>query len=106
MTKVFVTMSTGYCGEESTDVIEVDYTPEQLSSDSAIINEVWAIAQEMAMQNAESYGREICCNDGECEDITCEFEHSDYSNIEGVWEIYSPEHHNMLLSGNHYLLAV
>lgn len=83
--KIFFHLHTGYCGEDAYEVVEFedDATDEQISD----------CGYDMAMAHAASYGRELC--DADCEDEDCEMEHPGNTNIEGSWEIYNPEKHNI-----------
>lgn len=83
--RIFFEYSTGYCGEEGCEALEVEEgtTQEQLDD----------YAYELAVGNAESYGRYRC----DCDDEDCEDEHSDC--IEGSWSIFDAEKHDQLKPG-------
>lgn len=96
MTKIFVKMKTGYCCEQNTDVIDVDYSEEELlDRDSPASLEVYAMCHEMAIENADSFGR------GEVDEDS-EFEEDPYENVYASWEIYDPEVHNDQLTPGTY----
>lgn len=83
MTKIFVTMETGYCGSEGYQVIDVEYTEEELADRmSSAALEVDKLSWEMAKENYSMYGFDE--DDSEEEGYNCE----------GSWEIYNPEEHN------------
>ena len=83
MTKVFIGMETGYCGSEGYEVIDVDYTEEELADRMSLAAQaVDQIAWEMAVENYNMYGFDE--DDSEEEGYNCE----------GFWEIYNPEEHN------------
>lgn len=83
MTKIFVKMETGYCGSEGHEVIDVDYTEEELADRMSLAAQaVDQIAWEMAVENYNMYGFDE--DDSEEEGYNCE----------GSWEIYNPEEHN------------
>lgn len=87
MTKIFVKMETGWCGEGATEVIDVDWTEEQLAKeDSSESIELHALTFQMAIENADRYGHEV--------DEDSEFEEDPYENVYATWEIYNPEEHD------------
>lgn len=93
MTEVYIKMSTGYCGMDGHEVIEVDYTVEELSDlNSAAAIELDEMAYEMAQQNASMYGLEV---DDEEEGV-------EIDNIQGNWEIFDFEKHGGYLSTEEY----
>lgn len=86
-------METGFCGEQNTDVIDVDYSEEELlNRDSPAAIEVYAMCQELAIENADSFGHGGL-DDDECVDEDG-FEIDSYENVYATWEIYDPEIHN------------
>ena len=100
MRKLIVFSSTGSCGSDGVDALLVPdgWTEEYIDS------EVW----QMALSNAESYGiyyapdYEQSVNDGDMtqeEFDEMEDQGSLSSGIEGYYEEYNPEKHDMLRSG-------
>lgn len=87
MFKYFVTMETGYCGSTERDIYE---SPIELTDE-----EQCDIAWAMAVDNASSYGYELC--DDYCEYDDCEMEHPDNTGIDGYMVPYVPEEHDMYL---------
>ena len=87
MRKIFITLHTGYCGSTAHEVMEVEDT----TTEKELNQMVW----EMAVDNAASYGYDLCSD--ECEDAECEMEHPGSTNIEGFWVDYVPEKHDMKL---------
>jgi hypothetical protein len=84
--KYFVTMHTGYVGSTAHDVVDLEgFEEEQRDS----------IFWEMAVDNAASFGYELC--DDDCEDPDCDMEHPGSTNIEGFGVPYVPEEHDMYL---------
>ena len=56
MTKIFIKMETGYCGSEGYEVIDVDYTEEELAdSNSQASRNLDEISWEMAVENYVMY---------------------------------------------------
>lgn len=93
MTEVYVKMSTGYCGMDGHEVVEVDYTVEELSDlNSTASRELDEMAYEMAQENASMYGLEA---DDEEEGV-------EMDNIQGYWEIFDFEKHGGYLSTEEY----
>ena len=93
MTKIFVKCYTGYCGSDGHEVIEVDYTVEELSDwESPASIELNEIVHEMARENAQMYGIEDDDEEGIVE--------TDY--IQGNWEIFDFEKHGGYLSTEEY----
>jgi hypothetical protein len=92
MTEIFVKMSTGYCGSEGHEVIEVEYSKEELSDFSSLASRaVDEMAYEMAQENAQMYGIE----DNEDEGMETD-------NIQGNWEIFDFDKHGGYLSVEEY----
>ncbi len=86
MRKIVLFLHTGYCGMDAWEFWEV---PE-----AATDHELYQLAWEQALQNAESYGiypREAYCDDEDDEDYYSD-KYSD--NIEGSWEDYDPDKHD------------
>lgn len=82
-------METGICGQEANEVIDVEYSKEQLLSgdyDKYLI----LLAYDMAVENADMYGVDTV------EDEV--FEEDPYESVYGTWEIYDPEKHNDYLN--------
>lgn len=93
MTEVYVKMSTGYCGMDVHEVVEVDYTVEELSDlNSSASRELDEMAYEMAQENASMYGLEV---DDEEEGV-------EMDNIQVYWEIFDFEKHSGYLSIEEY----
>lgn len=84
MKKIVVGMHTGYCGMDGWEFFEV---PESMTED-----ELYKLAWDCAVQNAEMYGIYPECYYSE-EDVAQDPE-SYSDNIEGWWEIYDPEQHD------------
>lgn len=86
MTKIFVRCDTGYCGSESHEVIDVDFTLSELADRcSPESQEVDGIVHQMAEENYQIYGF----------DEDEEFEDEQFS---GSWEIFDSEKHSAYLS--------
>ena len=84
--RIFFESSTGYCGEDGCEALEVDdnLTPEQLDD----------YAYELAVANAESYGRYECgCGEEHCD--SCK----EPVNIESSWSIFNAEKHDQWKPG-------
>lgn len=93
MTEVYVKMSTGYCGMDGHEVVEVDYTVEELSDpNSQASRDLDEMVYEMAQQNASMYSLEAD-DEEECVEI---------DNIQGNWEIFDFEKHGGYLSTEEY----
>lgn len=96
MTKIFVKMETSWCGEDAAEVIDVDYPVSELvdrcSKQSQAVD---LIAHEMAIENAQMYGRD------EVEaDEDSDFDEDPYEGVYGSWEVYNKEkHEGYLMSG-------
>lgn len=83
MTKIFVKMKTEYRGLEGHEVIDVDYTEEELADRSSLAAlGLDKLAWEMAIENYAMYGFDE--DDSEEEGYNCD----------GSWEIYNPDEHN------------
>lgn len=89
MRRIFFKYSTGYVGYDGVDCFEVN--------DFVTDDELNEMAFWQAVEHASRYGIEMC--DEDCEDENCKLEHPGNSNIEGSWEIYDPEKHDMLKPG-------
>lgn len=97
MRKIIFHLSTGFAGMDSTDnrTYPDDVTEEELDFD----------AWQLAVQHAESYGiypeselEEM--DDVELDELSQSGDIDNYSsNIEGWWEDYDPEKHDMLAVG-------
>lgn len=91
MTKIFVRMETGYCGEEAAEVIDVDYPASELvdrcCTQAIAVDE---IVHEMAINNAQMYGHDEVDEDSE-------FNEDPYENVYGYWEVYNKEEHDQYL---------
>lgn len=88
MRKLFCKYHTGYCGEDGCELVEF---PEDMTTDQIDEEVYWA-----AVEHASQYGHEMCSED--CDDEECEMEHPGNSNIEGSWEDYNAEKHDMYLT--------
>ena len=86
--KYFVTLHTGYCGSDAHELLDL---PDDMSEDD-ICDLTW----EMALENASSYGIEMCHD--ECEDDDCDYEHPGSTNISGHAVPYVPKEHDMYLT--------
>lgn len=86
MRKIYIHCSTGYCGMDMHDCIEVE--------DNTSVKELDEMAWEMAIQNAAMYGLEAHEDDCECEECV-ENGGSKYrlDQAEGSWEEYNEEKH-------------
>mgnify|MGYP000601397985 CR=1 FL=1 len=83
--KVVLFLSTGYTGSEAVDFYEINEDASEEHMDE--------FAYEEAISNAERYG--ICSP--ECLDENPDFPEESVSwNIEGHWELYNPDEHDML----------
>jgi hypothetical protein len=82
--KLIVFMTTGYCGEEAADALSV---PENFTEE-----EINDIAWEMAVDNAESYGRELEPDDDPEDEV-------DYAYPDFSVHKYDPEKHDMYRVG-------
>lgn len=76
--------STGYCGSDHNQMVEVE--------DSITDEELDSWAWQEAVQNAESYGYEEHYHDEECEE-GCERDEYSLDQIESYWEEYDEEKH-------------
>lgn len=76
MRKIFMKFYTGYCGEDGVDVWEVE--------DDDTDRDIDEMVNEAAIDHAMAYGRE---------------DEDDYYGIEGWWEDYEPEKHDMYCPG-------
>lgn len=87
MRKIYVHCSTGYCGSDLNECIEV---PEDMSDGN-----ISAIVGGMTVENAQSYGYEEHPVDCDCEECV-ENGGSAYSNdqAEGYWEDWDEEKHS------------
>ncbi len=86
---MFVTLRTGYCGMDARIVMSF---PDDMSEDD-MCEEMWC----EALQNAESYGIEMCSD--ECEDHNCELQHPGSTSIEYSFEPYVPKKHDSFRAG-------
>lgn len=96
MTKIFVKMETGYCGEQAAEVIDVEYPASELVDRCSIQSQaVDLLVHEMAIGNAQMYGHD------EVEvDEDSDFDEDPYENVCGSWEFYSKEkHEGYLMTG-------
>jgi len=88
MRNLIVFLNTGYCGEDAVDALAV--------VNDATDDEINAEVYQMAVDNAETYGRYITQDDEELED---EDERYEEYMLESTWEDYNPEVHDDLRSG-------
>jgi hypothetical protein len=97
MRKIIFHLETGECGSEGTEngLFPDDVTDERLN------DEAW----QRAVQHAESYGiypeSDLeDCSTQDYEELVQSGEIDNYSsNVEGWWEDYDPEQHDMLVPG-------
>lgn len=82
MRKIFVKVTTGYCGMDATELITVD--------DDMTDDDINSLVDHMALENASMYD---IYPPSEFDDEDDE-DYQDGSNIDGYWEEYDPEKHD------------
>jgi hypothetical protein len=85
MRKIFVSISTGYCGEDSAEVMEF--------SDDASDRQINQEVHEEAVQWAFSFDHSSEYEEWEDYDEEGDIQ----ERVEGTWEDYVPEKHDQLL---------